>query len=29
MTSGKKQPSLLNPDLRLNRMKSLVKSNLY
>jgi len=27
MTSGQKQPSSVNPDLRLNRIKSSVKSN--
>jgi len=27
MTSGNKQPSSVNPDLRLNRRKSSVKSN--
>jgi len=27
MTSGWKQPSPINPDLRLNRIKSSVKSN--
>jgi len=27
MTSGYKQPSSVNPDLRLNRIKSSIKSN--